>query len=179
MTGSRLKAAAFAAVAATSAIGGSTAGAATFNCCYEVLDASSGQSLDTFARIVVHRVGRLAPAQSVHQVHGRMSSLDDVPEAVVVDMNMVTGTTVVVEGEGAQMALIRNFGRGLEDSPPGAVILDCHADQARPAPREWVCEGMAVLRNAGSPVAKARELRLRRVKPAENPGCDAFDLRDD
>ena len=75
----------------------------------------------------------------------------------IVDMTLITGTVLVVPGQGAQMSLLRNFGRG-EQTAVGFSLLDCGSTSASSTPASWVCRGTVTI--TGQALTNARPLRL-------------------
>jgi hypothetical protein len=153
--------------------------------CYEALAENSGASL-FFVRLQTRSAGRLVPAneggaagpaQTLLEVDGKAPSRTgfSIGGRPVVDMSLVTGSALVVAGQGAQMSLLRNFGRG-EQGTVGFSVLDCGSATASPAPSSWTCRGVTAI-TTGT-VESARDFRLSKVaNPALIPQCRDFGLR--
>jgi hypothetical protein len=155
------------------------------NACYRVSDPDSGSALNLFVRLQTRSAGTLvpanegnvaAPAQTLFEVDGYSSARTGLVGngRQIVEMSPITGTVLIVAGEGAQMSLLRNFGRG-EQTTIGFSVLSCGSATAASTPATWVCRGTTTI--AGLAPANARPLRLTKVNPAVTPQCREFGLR--
>jgi hypothetical protein len=170
---------AFASMLATS----SAASAA--DACYEAFAVSGGASL-FFVRLQTRSAGTLVPeneggavgpAQTLFEVDGKATARTgfSIGGQPVVNMSLLTGSALVVAGRGAQMSLLRNFGRG-EQGAVGFSVLDCGSATASSAPSSWICRGVTVV--TASSVSNARDFRLSKVANAALiPQCRDFGLR--
>jgi hypothetical protein len=171
-----------AATAAALLAGAGEASAA--NACYQALDLNNGAPL-FFVRLQTQSAGTLVPAnerntatpaQSLFEVDGystRRTGLVGNGRQIV-EMSLITGTALVVTGQGAQMSMLRNFGRG-ELGSIGFSVLDCGSTTASSTPETWICRGTSAAKNVQ--VVDARPLRLIKINPAVTPQCREFGLR--
>ncbi|MGD9509139.1 MAG: hypothetical protein AB7I59_05010 [Geminicoccaceae bacterium] len=160
-------------------------GAHAATVCYQAFDAATGAPQATFLRLQTRQAGTLVPAneggtigpaQKLVEVDG-YSTIRTGRVAngrAVVEMAIVTGTALVVVGQGAQMSLWRNFGRG-EQTLVGFSALDCGSTSASSTPSSWTCRGATVFKG-GTPTS-ARDLRLGKVNASVTPQCREFGLR--
>jgi hypothetical protein len=179
---SRSRLAAMTVAAATLA---AAAEASAANACYEAFAQSGGASL-FFVRLQTRSAGTLVPAneggavgpaQTLFEVDGKATLRTgfSIAGRPVVEMSLLTGSALVVAGQGAQMSLLRNFGRG-EQGSVGFSVLDCGSATASSAPSTWICRGVTAAPT--NTVGGARELRLSKVaNPALTPQCRDFGLR--
>jgi hypothetical protein len=181
MNRSRLAAITVAAAATLAA----AAEASAANACYEAFAVDSGASL-FFVRLQTRSAGTLipgkeggavSPAQTLFEVDGKATRRTgfSIGGRPVIDMSLLTGSALVVAGQGAQMSLLRNFGRG-EQGLVGFSVLDCGSTSASSAPSSWTCQGVTAATT--DTVGSARALRLSKVANlALAPQCRDFGLR--
>lgn len=171
-------------LAATLALAVAPATAAAPTACYEVRAADTNRSLDTFVRVVTQPVAVLdgpGPRQRMDEVHGKLTKrTGEIRNGrPVVEMDLLTGSLIIVAGKGTQMSILRNFGRGSE-TLTGFSILDCGARGSSPVPGQWICRGITGSSDAAVPrgVVSARGLILRKV-PINTPQCADYEIRAD
>lgn len=151
--------------------------------CYEAFDSQNGARLNQFVRLRTRAAGELVPAgegstgasaQSLVDVAGRFTSRTGLPLGQPqLQMDLASGFALVVPGKGAQMSLIKNFGRAVSPQVPGFSALDCGSATASATPTTWICRGAAVERSS-TPLS-ARSLRLTRIGDAAlRPECRDF-----
>jgi putative redox protein len=165
---------------------GATGETLAANVCYDALALDSNRSVG-FLRLRTRSGGSLVPpsegpftgpAQAVFEADGKLAQriglvVGGVPQ---LEMQLVTGTVLVVAGKGAQMSLLTNFGR-LANSPPGFSVLDCGSTTPSGAPPSWVCRGAASFAVQAVPVTEARALRLQRVDATRERRCRDYAVR--
>ena len=124
--------------------------ASAANACYQAFDVNNGASLFV-VRLQTRSAGDLVPvnegntvtpAQSLFEVDGYSTLRTGLIAngRQVVEMSLITGTALVVAGQGAQMSLWRNVGCG-EGSFTGFSVLDCGSTTASSTPTSWICRG--------------------------------------
>ena len=138
------------AAAAAAALLAAAGEASAANACYQAFALNNGASL-FFVRLQTRSAGTLVPAnegntvtpaQNLFEVDGYSTLRTGLIAngRQVVEMSLITGTALVVAGQGAQMSLWRNFGRG-EGSFTGFSVLDCGSTTASSTPTSWICRG--------------------------------------
>jgi len=80
-----------------------------------------------------------------------------------------------VDGQGTQMSMLHNFGRGFLGDVIGPAALDCGSASVAPIAKSWICRGI-VADEESNGVSEAREIRLKRVKARKNPQCRTVKL---
>lgn len=172
------------ALAAAALVAAAPAFAQTVDACYELRDGQRDTPIGGFVRVMTRPVAafkRSSPAQTMHEMHGRLTirtgrTVGGRPE---VEMDIVTGSILVVTGNGAQMSLFRNFGRGSQ-TLNGFSVLDCGTKRDAPVAAKWMCRGVTGSDSDqfARAILGARELILRKV-PIKTDGCDDFTMRPD
>ncbi len=170
------------AIAAASLIAAAPASAQTVDACYEIRDGKQDTPIGGFVRLLTRPVDALrhtTPTQEMYEMHGRLTfrtgrTVGGRPE---VEMDILTGSILVVTGKGAQMSLFRNFGRGSQ-TLNGFSVLDCGTRRDAPVAPKWMCRGVtgSDSRDAARPIVRARELILKKV-PIKTDGCGDFTIR--
>lgn len=172
------------ALAAASLIAAAPASAQTVDACYEIRDGQRDTPIGGFVRLLTRPVAvfkQSSPEQKLHDMHGRLTfrtgrTVGGRPE---VEMDIVTGSILVVAGKGAQMSLFRNFGRGSQ-TLDGFSVLDCGTRRDAPVSAKWMCRGVTGSDSDQIPrgITGARALLLRKV-PLGTDGCGDFTIRPD